>query len=785
MEAIRTTINCRQPYSPNLTIALFGLISFALMAGCAMPITKPERPGRLHRQPSFSIPTYLRQSAAINIEELLAKSEKSKLLSVVVRLKVDRAPGGRAKPDAILAAQKSLQQGLSGTGFRVKRLFRHIPYATLEMDKLALRRLAKLDVVAGVSEEAEFYPFLSQSSNIVDASWSSKQGFSGRGAAVAIIDGGTVHHSFFGDRLVEEFCFSSPGWGVESLCREGASEDSGPGAACAFPVYCDHGTHVAGIAAGDNDSMSGIAREADIIALNAFVKKTPLLKPPYNTYLTSDLVAALEQVLDLTDTRTVAAVNMSLGGPPWAEGTCDTHSENERAIKVVVDLLREAGVATVAASGNNGEANKIASPACISSVISVGATDKQSIVADFSDSSGQLDFLAPGVDIVSSVPGGFEAFDGTSMAAPHVTGAWAVLKAEKPTASVDDIETALKQSGRMITDPRQGRRRPMIQVEEAMQLILPPEVRIYPANGIYQTPHEVHIHVRDRVGLARDLKTWVTTNGQAPEENAAGAATLPCEDFTCDFYILTIDEPGTVVVLARAFFSLLDGTRVGTRTAEGLYVLREPDPGPDVVQASDGTFPDRIRITWTPVPDADRYDVFGSLRDHTPGSFAWQLNSTSTLLTDTTFDYFPGTGTGEVLYYFVRGRVNGFPTLFGGPDTGYAQVGSIPVQATDGTDPEGIRLSWDPTPWKTPGLHVVYEIYRSTDTDLSHAVLIATREGTFINNYPAGVIIRAAAREYLDRDIAPNQTYFYWVKGIDGADVSSLGDGESGYLAGP
>jgi len=371
------------------------------------------------------------------------------------------------------------------------------------------------------------------------------------------------------------------------------------------------------------------------------------------------------------------------------------------------------------------------------------------------------------------------------MAAPHVTGAWAVLKAEKPTASVDDIETALKQSGRMITDPRQGRRRPMIQVEEAMQLILPPEVRIYPANGIYQTPHEVHIHVRDRVGLARDLKTWVTTNGQAPEENAAGAATLPCEDFTCDFYILTIDEPGTVVLLARAFFSLLDGTRVGTRTAEGLYVLREPDPGPDVVQASDGTFPDRIRITWTPVPDADRYDVFGSLRDHTPGSFAWQLNSTSTLLTDTTFDYFPGTGTGEVLYYFVRGRVNGFPTLFGGPDTGYAQVGSIPVQATDGTDPEGIRLSWDPTPWKTPGLHVVYEIYRSTDTDLSHAVLIATREGTFINNYPAGVIIRAAAREYLDRDIAPNQTYFYWVKGIDGADVSSLGDGESGYLAGP
>ena len=570
---------------------------------------------------------------------------------------------------------------------------------------------------------------------------------------------------------------------MESLCRNGASEDSGPGAACAVPAYCDHGTHVAGIAAGDNDSLSGIAREADIIALNASVRKTPFLLPSYNTFLTSDLVASLEQVLDLTDTRNVAAVNMSLGWYAFADGACDTHSENELAIKEVVDQLRDAGVATVASSGNAGEANKMGSPACISSVISVGATDKDSVVADFSDSSGQLDFLAPGVGIVSSVPGGFEALDGTSMAAPHVTGAWAVLKAEKPTASVEEIETILRESGRTITDERQGRKTPMIQVEEAMHLIQLPEVRIFPANGSYQTPHEVQIDVRDMF-LSRDLKTWVTTNGQAPEENAAGAV-LICEDYHCglDFNVLTIQQRGIVLVLARTFFSLLDGTRVGSATAFAVYDLREPAPGPAAVQASDGAFPDRVRITWTPVPNADRYEVFGSLSDRTPGSFAQPLNSTS--LTDTTFDHFPGTGTGEMLYYFVRGRADGFPTLFGGPDTGYAQVSSIPVTATDGTDAEGIRLSWDPTPWKTPGLHVVYEIYRSIDADLSHAVLIAQNEGTFINNYPAGVIIRAAAREYLDRDAAPNQTYFYWVKGLDGADVSSLGDGESGYLAGP
>ena len=80
-------------------------------------------------------------------------------------------------------------------------------------------------------------------------------------------------------------------------------------------------------------------------------------------------------------------------------------------------------------------------------------------------------------------------------------------------------------------------------------------------------------------------------------------------------------------------------------------------------------------------------------------------------------------------------------------------------------------------------MNVVYEIYRSTDTTLSQASLISTREGTFINNYPAGVIIEAASREYFDTDAVPNQTYFYWVKGIDGADISRLEgiEGESGF----
>ena len=717
----------------------------------------------------------MQQRPAVKMEDLLAKSAKNRLLSVVVRLRVD-TPKDQARSSVIKAAQEKLQNGLSGTGFKVKRLFRHIPFATLEVDPAALRRLATLDVVAGVSEEGEYYPQLEQTTQLVDAPWSFRQTFSGKGAAVAILDGGVVPHSFFGNRLVEEFCFSSPGWGVESLCRSGASEDSGPGAACTSPIYCDHGTHVTGIAAGDG----GIAREASIIAINASVKKTFLLSA-YQVFLNGDIVAGLEKVLDLAESRHVAAVNMSFGGLPYSEDPCDSHSENEQAISAVVELLKDAGVAAVAASGNDGEKNMMSSPACISSVISVGATDDERVVAEFSNSSNGLDFLAPGIDVRSSVPGGFEEFGGTSMAAPHVTGAWAVLKAKNALARVNDVATALGQSGLEITDDRQERQTPMIQMEEAMQLILQPQVRIYPANGVYQTPLDVQIHVLQPAGLARNLKTWVTTNGEAPEEGAPGSSLL-CEAYHCDFHVLTLDQPSSpVIVQAKTFFSLLDGTRLPAGGAGALYVLREPAPGPVSVTASDGTFPDHVHVTWTAVPGAEGYEVFGSVSDRMPGPFSHPLNATR--VTETFFDHLTTVGTGEFFYYFVRAEVDGLPSLFGGPDTGYSKVASIPVQASDGTQAGRIHLTWDPIPWKTPGLHVVYEIYRSTDTALNHATLIATREGRFVNNYPAGVVIEAAPREYLDANVVTNQTYFYWVKGIDGADISRVEgvEGEGGF----
>ena len=131
--------------------------------------------------------------------------------------------------------------------------------------------------------------------------------------------------------------------------------------------------------------------------------------------------------------------------------------------------MRAANIATVIASGNGGQAGAISFPACISSAISVGSTTKQNAISSFSNSASFLSLLAPGSSITSSVPlayaaSGFGTASGTSMATPHVAGAWAVLKSAKPTATVAELLTALQNGGLPITDARNGITKSLIQI---------------------------------------------------------------------------------------------------------------------------------------------------------------------------------------------------------------------------------------------------------------------------------------------------------------------------------
>ena len=107
-------------------------------------------------------------------------------------------------------------------------------------------------------------------------------------------------------------------------------------------------------------------------------------------------------------------------------------------------------------------------PACISSAVTVGSTTKTDSDGGFSNSSSLVELLAPGSSINSSVPGGgFGLKSGTSMAAPHVAGAWAVLRQVAPTASVATLLGHLQSTGKPITDADNNITKPRIRLLSA------------------------------------------------------------------------------------------------------------------------------------------------------------------------------------------------------------------------------------------------------------------------------------------------------------------------------
>ena len=163
----------------------------------------------------------------------------------------------------------------------------------------------------------------------------------------------------------------------------------------------------------------------------------------------SDQISALERVRALQGTYNIAAVNMSLGGGQYMSN-CD-----DDPIKAIIDTLILSGTATVVSTGNEEYCGSMGAPACVSTAISVGATDKDDAIDDYSNSATFMTLLAPGSAITSSVPradGTYEAWDGTSMAAPHVAGAWALLKQAKPDATVSEVLNAFTSTGLEVTD---------------------------------------------------------------------------------------------------------------------------------------------------------------------------------------------------------------------------------------------------------------------------------------------------------------------------------------------
>ncbi len=380
----------------------------------------------------------------------------------------------KARSPLIARSQQSLLVRMSAHELSPVRRFKFIPYVAMKVDEAALEALAADLEVVSLQQDRVVKPLLAESVPLVGAPQAWAQGYDGARQAVAILDTGVdKDHPFLASRVVSEACFSGGGGLAESFCPGGVSEATGLGSAapCASSD-CFHGTAMAGVAAGRGADFSGVAPRAPIIAIQVFSQGVGDRSESF----TSDWVSGLERVLELSDGFDIAAANMSFGSLVFDTENCDADAPAEKA---AMDNLRAAGIAPIVSSGNDGSSTGISYPACISSAVSVGATADGSNeaapdeVSEFSNSSPSLDLLAPGQGITTSVPGGgFETYNGTSLAAPHVAGAWAVLKSKAPQASVADLLSVLKATGIPIADSRNDLVKPRIQVDAALDRIV-------------------------------------------------------------------------------------------------------------------------------------------------------------------------------------------------------------------------------------------------------------------------------------------------------------------------
>ena len=216
-----------------------------------------------------------------------------------------------------------------------------------------------------------------------------------------------------------------------------------------------HGTHVAGIAAA-NGAIKGVAPGAKLVVIKT-------MNSAGSGFL-SDIIPGIEWCVENSNLYNISVISMSLGGEGLYTNYCDTTFPEESS---VINLAVRNNISVVIATGNDYSTTSVTSPACVRNATAVGATDKNDGIASYSNRNSITDLFAPGTDINSTCnfcPTGFSSCtglyakaSGTSMATPHVAGAFALVRqfSRLKTGNImtpAEIENVLNDTGKRISD---------------------------------------------------------------------------------------------------------------------------------------------------------------------------------------------------------------------------------------------------------------------------------------------------------------------------------------------
>lgn len=365
--------------------------------------------------------------------------------------------GRRTWRRSVAEAQFDALTPIPPDNHEVIALYENFPVMTLRVDAAGLELLAAQPGVEAVEPVRPVYKSMAQSLPLIDG-LTSRGANGGTGVTIAVLDDGI------------DYTHPQLGGGGFPNAKVIGGRDIADGDDDPFDPTSPHGTAVAGIAAGDVTSagsyIGGVAPGARLVALKVF--------PDGSTSgLSSDVIAAINWCITNQNTWPgfpILVINMSLGGGGYT--TVSSCESSNTGYRNAANAAAAAGITLVAASGNDGLCDQIAAPACIGSVISVGAvydTTLSSIshcvssescvplgascgtnrnlssavsavpkqVPAYSNTGAILELLAPGsliatTDIVGSAgysSGNYvSGFSGTSAATPFVAGAAAVIQ---------------------------------------------------------------------------------------------------------------------------------------------------------------------------------------------------------------------------------------------------------------------------------------------------------------------------------------------------------------------
>ncbi len=387
----------------------------------------------------------------------------------VGKIKADKPQEMKQQQEGIRNKQNLVLNRINKPDLTLRHQFDNILGFSARVNARALKALAAMSDVELIEEDLEVETHLAQGIPLMEGS-QARSVYDGSGVSIAIVDTGIDYlHPRLGGA-------SFPNSKVIGGYDFGDNDTN--------PMDCNgHGTSVAGISAGDistgpGDYTGGVAPKAKLYALKIVAG---CIGSSYSSTIANAWSWAVTHKND-DPANPILVINTSFGGGYYTSA-CDA---TQTAVVLACIHAVANGITLFTSSGNNGYANAISAPACVSNSLSVGAvydanigyrswapcTDYETApdqVTCYSNSANFLDILAPSNDAYTTAVGVSYTtnFGGTSAASPYAAGAAGVLQSFAKAAygqfyTPDTLKTKLVSTGVPVNDSKNGITKPRV-----------------------------------------------------------------------------------------------------------------------------------------------------------------------------------------------------------------------------------------------------------------------------------------------------------------------------------